>query len=84
MPKQLSFDPGRSAALSMDYQAGIVSIYAKDREGLLPRAASVLKYARNSGMSVIHVRVGFRPNLPAPRRRLSSSAFLDALSSPHL
>lgn len=64
MPTQLSFDPARSAVLSMDYQAGIVSIYAKDQEGLLARAANVLKQARSARMLVIHVQVGFRPNLP--------------------
>jgi nicotinamidase-related amidase len=64
MPMQFSFDPSRSALLSMDYQTGIVSRYAKDLEGFLPRAASVLKHARVSGMTVLHVQVGFRPNLP--------------------
>jgi nicotinamidase-related amidase len=58
-----SFDPARSAVLSMDYQTAIVSIYAKDPD-LLTRAAGVLKHARHSRMRVIHVRVGFRPNLP--------------------
>jgi nicotinamidase-related amidase len=49
----------------MDYQAGIVSIYGGgDKEGLLARAAAVLKHARGCGMTVIHVRVGFRPGLP--------------------
>src|SRR5262249_24877697 len=64
MPTQLSFDPARSAVLSMDYQTGIVSIYAKDQEGMLARAVSVLKMARSLGMCIIHVRVEFRPNLP--------------------
>ena len=60
-----SFDPARTAVLSMDYQSGIVSIYAGgDKEGLLARAAGVLKRARDGGMTVIHVRVGFRPGLP--------------------
>jgi nicotinamidase-related amidase len=31
---------------------------------LIQRAAGVLKRARTAGMRVIHVRVGFRPNLP--------------------
>jgi nicotinamidase-related amidase len=60
---QLSLDPTRTAVLSMDLQAGIVSIYVKDQE-LLARAASVLQRARAVGMRVIHVQVGFRPNLP--------------------
>ncbi len=70
MTTQLSIDPGRSAVLSMDFQTGIVSSYVKDQEGamtqegLLGRAASVLKRARSVGMCVVHVQVGFRPNLP--------------------
>jgi nicotinamidase-related amidase len=58
-----SFDSIRTAVLSMDYQTAIVSIYAKDPD-MLARAAGVLRRARSSGMQVIHVRVGFRPNLP--------------------
>ena len=61
---KLSFDAARTAVLSMDYQAGIVSIYAKDDENVLARAQSVLKRARSSGMAVIYVRVGFRPGCP--------------------
>ena len=59
-----SFETARTAVLSMDYQAGIVSIYAKDRETVLTRAQSVLKGARSFGMAVIHVRVAFRPGCP--------------------
>jgi nicotinamidase-related amidase len=64
MTAQLSFNPARSALLSMDYQTGIVSIYARDQVELLARAAGVLKGARSSGMAIIHVKVAFRPNLP--------------------
>lgn len=59
-----SLDPARSALLSMDMQKAIVSIYAKDVEAFLARAARVLDRARTLKMRVIHVRVGFRPNLP--------------------
>jgi nicotinamidase-related amidase len=49
----------------MDLQVGIVSIYAKDQAGALTaRVAGVLQRARSAGMAVIHVHVGFRPNLP--------------------
>ena len=68
MPTQLSFDPARSAVLSMDLQTGIVSIYAKDSE-FVARAASVLHHARNLAMCVIHVQFGFRPNLPEVSHR---------------
>jgi len=63
MTAHLSLDPAHSALLCMDYQTGIVSIYAKDQD-LLPRAASVLIQARGAGMTVIYVQVGFRPNFP--------------------
>lgn len=72
MASQLTLNPARSAVLSMDFHTSIVSIYVKDQEALLARAASVLKQARRSGMTVIHVQVGFRPKLPeiSPRNAL--------------
>src|ERR1700678_664881 len=63
MTTKLSFDPAHSAVLCMDYQSGIVSNYIRD-EHLLPRAASVLQQARRSGLLVIYIQVGFRPNFP--------------------
>jgi nicotinamidase-related amidase len=56
-------DPTRTAVLSMDVQTALVSIYVKDPQ-MMERAAGVLKRARDAGMCVIHVRVGFRPGLP--------------------
>ena len=57
--------PEHTAILSMDCQTGIVSIYAKDdKDAFLARVASVLNHARGTGMTVIHVQVGFRPGLP--------------------
>lgn len=75
MTAPMTFDPSRSALLSMDYQAGIVSIYAQDQPDVLERAAGVLRKARSSGMTIIHVQVGFRPNLPevSPRNALFSA-----------
>lgn len=60
----MSFDVKRTALLAMDCQAGIVSIYAKELEGFIERAASVARAARTAGMPVIHIQVGFRPGLP--------------------
>ncbi len=58
-------DPAHTAVLGMDCQAGIVSIYTQgDQAAFLARAAGVLKHARASRMTVIHVKVGFRPGLP--------------------
>ena len=59
------FDPAHTAVLNMDCQAGIVSIYTKgDQAAFLARAVGVLEYARASRITVIHVKVGFRPGLP--------------------
>lgn len=66
-------DQARTAVLSMDCQAAIVSIYAKDdKDAFLTRAASILNHARAKGMTIIHVKVGFRPGLP----EVSSRNFL--------
>ncbi|MBO0797428.1 MAG: cysteine hydrolase [Blastocatellia bacterium] len=50
--------------------------YAGDKkEELVSRAARVLAQARSSGVTVIHIQVGFRPNLPeiSPRNPVFSS-----------
>jgi len=64
MAEPVSFDFTRAAVLSMDLQTAIVSIYTQGDVGLLTRAAGVLKAARDHGLSVFHVQVGFRPGLP--------------------
>ncbi|MGC2639393.1 MAG: isochorismatase family cysteine hydrolase [Acidobacteriaceae bacterium] len=73
-------NPNRTAVLSIDLQAGIVALYAKEQPDLIPRAAEVLQTARASGMAVLHVQVGFRPGLPEvhPRNPLLGAI----LSSP--
>jgi nicotinamidase-related amidase len=60
-----TMDPAHTAVLSMDCQAGIVSIYTREgKDAFLERVASVLKHARAIGMTIIHIQVGFRPGLP--------------------
>ncbi len=60
-----TMDPARTAVLSMDCQSGIVSIYTREgKDAFLVRVASVLNHARAMGMTIIHIRVGFRPGLP--------------------
>ena len=74
MAAQLSFSPTRTAVLSMDLQTGVVSAYVKD-DGFIPRVARVLNLARRAGMRVVHVKMGFRPNVPeaSPRNVLLSA-----------
>ena len=64
MTTPLSFEPAHTAVLSMDLQSAIVSIYTGNDKDFIPRAASVLRSARLAKMTVVHVQVGFRPNLP--------------------
>jgi len=64
MGTDLTFYPAHTALLGMDCQSGVVSIYAKPQEEFVARAASVLGAARKAGMTVVQVRVGFRPGLP--------------------
>lgn len=73
MTERASFVPARTAVLSLDLQAGVVSVYVKDCD-FIPRVAHVLELARNAGIRVIHVKVGLRPNVPeaSPRNRFLS------------
>lgn len=70
----MTFNPRRSAILSMDLQAGVVSVYVKEN-GFIPRVAGVIERARRAGLLMIHVKVGFRPGLPeaSPRNRFLSA-----------
>lgn len=63
MTMRLNLRAKKTAVLSMDLQAGIVAQYARDA-GLIPRVGGILAEARKKGVTVIHVRVGFRPGLP--------------------
>jgi nicotinamidase-related amidase len=60
----VAFDIAHTALLAMDCQTGIVSIYAKPQDEFLARASMVLRAARDAGIGVVHVRVGFRSGLP--------------------
>ena len=65
MANTFTIDPARTAILSMDCQAGIVSIYTREvKDAFLARVASILNHARATGMTIIHIQVGFRPGLP--------------------
>lgn len=57
-------DPTRAAILPMDCQAGLVAAYVKEPDAWLARAAAAVAAARAAGVRVIHVKVGFRPDLP--------------------
>ena len=57
----------------MDLQTGVVSVYVED-EAFIPRVAAVLDRARRAGLLVVHVKVGFRPNVPEASPRTCSSA----------
>jgi nicotinamidase-related amidase len=65
MADTFTIDPAHTAVLSMDCQAGIVSVYTREaKDAFLVRVASLLNHARATGMTIIHVQVGFRPGFP--------------------
>jgi len=68
----LKLDAAHSALLLMDFQTPIVENYAPDREKLLAATSGLLAAARQRGMRVIYVVVGFRPGFPEISRRNKS------------
>jgi nicotinamidase-related amidase len=48
----------------MDVQTGLVGIYCNEPAEFTARAAGVLDRARQLGMRILHIKVGFRPGLP--------------------
>lgn len=69
-----ALDPARSALLVMDFQTPIVERYADGREALLATTAEVIDAARQNGLRVIYVVVGFRDGFPeiSPRNKTFS------------
>lgn len=64
MSDAFRIDPAHTAVLNMDCQSAIVSIQTKDgQDDFLLRTAGVLNHAGAAHMTVIHVKVGFRPGL---------------------
>ena len=81
MTNMLAIYPAHTAALSMDMQNGVLSVYAKDEKGFAERAAAVLARSRELKIKVIHVKAGFRKGSPeigprASRNALSTSGLL--------
>jgi nicotinamidase-related amidase len=62
-----------TALLVMDVQQGIVDRFAGD-EGYLPRLAAAIEAARDAGIRVIYVTVGFRAGYPEVSQRNKSFA----------
>ncbi|HEX3470278.1 MAG TPA: cysteine hydrolase [Silvibacterium sp.] len=77
-----TFDPRHTAVLALDCQTGIISVYAKPEADFIERASKVLNAARDVGMTVIQVQVGFRPGLPEVSDRNKLFGAIKA-SKPH-
>lgn len=60
-----------TALLVMDVQQGIVDRFAGE-EGYLPRLAAAVQAARETGMRVIYVVIGFRAGHPEVSARNKS------------
>jgi nicotinamidase-related amidase len=61
---KLSIEPKRTALLLMDFQRMVVDSYAVDKVALLDRVRRLAATARNSGVMVLYVVVGFQPGYP--------------------
>ena len=56
MTQQVTVDPARAAVVIMDFQNGIINSVARDAQGTVARAASVLSAARGAGIPVMYVQ----------------------------
>lgn len=74
MKTERVFDCARAAILSLDIQNGIVAAYVKD-DAFIGRVRATLQHGRRLQLPVIHVKVGFRANVPeaSPRNVLLSA-----------
>jgi nicotinamidase-related amidase len=61
---EFKLDVAHSALLVMDFQTSVVERYAVGQDSLLAATAGAIAAARQSGMRVIYVVVGFRPGFP--------------------
>jgi len=75
---KISIRPKMTALLLMDFQRMLVDSYAIDKEALLVRVKRLAAAARNSGVIVIHVVVGFQFGYPEISRRNSVFSGLKA------
>jgi nicotinamidase-related amidase len=73
-------DLEHAALLSMDLHTSVVAAYLQGPEDFLARIAGVQAAARQSGIPVIHVQVGFRPGSPEISSR--NALFAAVKSSP--
>ena len=70
MTENLTNDKGKTTILIMDCQNEIVAMLPQDRQKLvLQKAKHVLNRARQAGLPVIYVVVGFREGYPEVSRR---------------
>ena len=69
MVESFSMDLDQSAVLIMDYQVGVVAMHATGSDAALREASTLLAAARETGIPVIYIQVGFRQDYPEVSRR---------------
>jgi len=71
----IAVEPKRTALLAMDFQTPIVARAPQKGPEAVERAAGLIAAARQAGVPVIHVAVGFRPGYPevSPRNLRAST-----------
>lgn len=73
---RLSLDPKTSALLVMDFQTAVLEMIPTGHDALLSRTAGLIAAARQTGMRVIYVVVGFRTGYPEVSPRNLSFALI--------
>lgn len=71
MAASFALDPAHSALLVMDFQVSILERLPSGSEAVIEAAALALAAARQAGLRIIYVVVGFRPGCPeiSPRNQ---------------
>jgi nicotinamidase-related amidase len=77
MPEKPSIDRQHTAVLVMDYMVAILAGYIGEPESFLARAAAVVARAREAGVPVLYVKVGFRAGYPEVNRRNAAFGALE-------
>jgi len=71
-----TLDPKTTALLVMDMQSAILDMVPNERDGVIARTSELITKARDAGVRVIYVVIGFREGYPEIGAASTSFAFV--------